>query len=147
MFALTHLRSHIVTGFELTLEPERPPRRIDQRCLRRPLRQGRGLQPGCAILPGWLLGLFRRPGGQSAVEGAAVVLRVPVVAVVVVAGAVVVVGAERVPPPPPVPPPVCASASPKDPATNAADKVDTMMNLLMGNLLPSSLSPALLNSR
>src|SRR5829696_9087935 len=67
---------------------------------RRPRRQGRGLQPGCAILPGWLLGLFRRPGGQSAVEGAAVVLRVPVVAVVVVAGAVVVVGAERVPPPP-----------------------------------------------
>ena len=76
-------------------------------------------------------------------------MRVPVVAVVVVAGAALVVGAEvvagaalvvgaeRVPPPPPVPPPLCASATAKDPPTNAADKVDTMMNLLMGDLLPT----------
>ena len=72
----------------------------------------------------FLFFLFLWPGGQKSCFGG-------VARVVVVAGAVVVVGAERVP----VPLPVCASASPKDPATNAADKVD-MMNLLMSDLLP-----------
>ena len=80
--------------------------------------------------------------GAVAVVGAVLVVVVAGAVAVAGAGAVAVVGAERVPVPPPVPPPVplpvCASASPKDPATNAADKVDIMMNLLMSDLLPSS---------
>ena len=102
------------------------------------------LQLGCAILPGWFLGLFRRPGGQSAVEGAAVGLPVTLVVVAgaVIVGVGVVVGADFVPPPPPVPPPDCASATPKDPQIKATEKVVIMMNLVIANLLP----PVLLNS-